>query len=93
MDFPAYQYHSFNGLVINKASQPVRKPIDSPLKAKIEPTVKEIKKVDISKPVSPFQCKECEFVGKNDKSLLMHFRRSHAKQNSKKVCNLGAKDC
>lgn len=36
-------------------------------------------KVDITQPVSPFRCKNCEFVGKNDKSLALHFRKKHTK--------------
>lgn len=38
-----------------------------------EPVVQEQPKVD----VSPYQCKMCAFIGKNDRSLKIHFSKNH----------------
>jgi hypothetical protein len=70
-----YKYHSFNGLMQNRQPKPIPKAI-------IEPVAIENKKVDTLQPVNQFQCKKCIFIGKNDKSLRLHFIKKHANKNN-----------
>lgn len=77
-------YIALGGLVLGETSATVeypnmtQAPSTTAPEAKIEPVVQE-KQKDVDLPVSKFQCKECPFIGKNDKSLALHFRKKHAK--------------
>lgn len=74
-------YIALGGLVLGESSaitefpDLTKAPSTNAPEALKQPITQENKKVD----VSPFQCKECEFVGKNDRSLALHFRKKHAK--------------
>jgi len=50
-----------------------------PLQATPDAPQGAITQLNTDKVVSPFQCPQCEFIGKNDRSLALHFRKKHTK--------------
>jgi hypothetical protein len=68
-------YKSLGGLILEATSEvkPVEMASTTPPEAPQEATMQEQPKVE----VSPYQCKLCSFIGKNERSLKIHFSKNH----------------